>query len=114
MLLRLYGLFLVGAIPVAVLATLDVQDRAGHYYDDLHSQVRQLQLGLVLSIIAGVLLVVLWPLAKPRLHQANGTPPITPGRDRRGGRMCPGARHGRRCGRSGRRSCIRAAHQTHW
>ena len=71
MLLRLYGLFLVGAIPVAVLATLDVQDRAGHYYDDLHSQVRQLQLGLFLSTIAGVLLLVLWPLAKPRLHQAT-------------------------------------------
>ncbi len=80
MLLRLYGLFLVGAIPVAVLATLDVQDRAGHYYDDLHSQVRQLQLGLFLSTIAGVLLLVLWPLRQPASPPGDGTPPITPGR----------------------------------
>jgi hypothetical protein len=69
MLLRLYGLFLVGAVPVAVLGTLDAQDRAGHYYDDLHTQVVQLQVGLSLSIVAGAVVVLLWPLARTRLHR---------------------------------------------
>lgn len=72
MLLRLYGLFLVGAIPVAVLGTLDVQDRAGHYYDDLHGQVVELQRGLEFSIVVGALLVLLWPLVRPRLHRSTG------------------------------------------
>jgi hypothetical protein len=68
-LLRLYGLFLVGAIPVAVLATFDVQVRAGNYYDDLHSQVHQLQIGLSVSFILGALLVLLWPRARPHLYR---------------------------------------------
>jgi hypothetical protein len=71
-LLRLYGLFLVGAIPVAVLGILDVQDRAGHYYDDLHTQVVQLQLGVSFSIVAGALVVLVWPLARVPLHRATG------------------------------------------
>ncbi len=71
-LLRLYGFFLVGAVPVAVLATVDVQVRGGAYYHDLHSQVVELQLGLSVSIIAGALLVLLWPLAKPRLYRPIG------------------------------------------
>ncbi len=72
LLLRLYGLFLVGAIPVAVLATLDVQIRGGQYYDDLHSQVVELQLGLSGSILAGAFLVLLWPVAKRHLHRPTG------------------------------------------
>jgi hypothetical protein len=71
MLLRLYVYFLVGAIPVAVLATLDVQIRGGTYYDDLHSQVLELQRGLSASIVAGALLVLLWPLARPHSRRAT-------------------------------------------
>lgn len=56
-----YGAFLVGAVPVAVLALIDVQDRAGHYYDDLHSQVRQLQLGVGAAVVVGVAAVLLGP-----------------------------------------------------
>jgi hypothetical protein len=61
---RLYGAFILGAIPVAVLGTIDIQDRSGRYYDDLHGQVHQLQVGLLAATVAALLLVILWPLAR--------------------------------------------------
>jgi hypothetical protein len=63
---KLYGAFLLGAVPVAVLATIDVQRHAGHYYDDLHSQVHQLQVGFGASAIAGLVLLLVWPLVRRR------------------------------------------------
>jgi len=65
---RMCGAFLLGAAPVGVLGTIDIQDRAGHYYDDLHSEVHQLQLGLAASIVVAVGLVALWPLVRPTLR----------------------------------------------
>jgi hypothetical protein len=62
---KMYGAFVMGALPVAVLATIDVQRHAGHYYDDLHSQVHQLQLGFGASAIAGVVVLLGWPLVRP-------------------------------------------------
>jgi hypothetical protein len=61
---KMYGAFVLGAVPVAVLATIDVQRHAGHYYDDLHSQVHELQLGFAASAIAGVLVLLGWPLVR--------------------------------------------------
>jgi hypothetical protein len=60
-LLRLYGAFLVGAVPVAVLATIDVANRSRSYYSALHSQVRDLRLGVVASFVAALVLLAVWP-----------------------------------------------------
>jgi hypothetical protein len=65
-LVRMYAAVVAAAVPVAILGTVDVADRAGHYYIDLSSQVRQLKLGLAGSALAGVVVVALWPLIAPR------------------------------------------------
>jgi hypothetical protein len=71
-LVRMYGVFLLGAVPVAVLGTIDVQDRAGRYYDDLHQEVHQLQVGLEVSIILGLAAIAVWPLVRSRLTGIRG------------------------------------------
>ncbi|MGE5762669.1 MAG: hypothetical protein ACM3ZF_01915 [Mycobacterium leprae] len=57
-LLRMYGVVLVGAVPPAVLGLVDVVHHAGRYYTDLHGQVRTLQAGLALSVVAAVALLL--------------------------------------------------------
>jgi hypothetical protein len=64
---RMFGVFLIGAVPVAVLGTVDVIKLAGTYYDDLHTQVREIQLGLLVSFAAAAVLVVVWPFARSHL-----------------------------------------------
>jgi hypothetical protein len=63
---RMFGVFLLGAIPVAIVGTTDVVKLAGTYYNDLGVQVRQIQLSLVASAVVAIVLVVAWPFA--RLH----------------------------------------------
>jgi len=63
---KLHAGVLVGLLPVAALGTVDVSERAGQYYADLHSQIHELWLGMAGSVLlAGVLLVVA-PLLSPR------------------------------------------------
>lgn len=57
---RISGAVLLGAVPVTVLGLYDVERRAGHYYDDLHSQVHQLQEALGASAGLGLILLVVW------------------------------------------------------
>jgi hypothetical protein len=58
---RLHGAALLGVLPTAILGTIDVQRRAGHYYDDLHAQVTKLYLALGLSVAVALVLVALAP-----------------------------------------------------
>jgi hypothetical protein len=59
--LRLYGAVLIGAVPVAVLGTIDVRWRSRLYYVALRSQVIHLYLAMIASIVISLLLVLLWP-----------------------------------------------------
>jgi hypothetical protein len=67
-LLRPYAAVLLGATLPAIIGTIDVQRRAGTYYDDLHSQMIRLYLALGLSVIIALVLVILWP----RLGRVRG------------------------------------------
>jgi hypothetical protein len=58
---RMYGVVLLGAIPMTVLGTIDLIYRTGGYYTALHSQVTLLRFGFVASAVAGLVLVVVWP-----------------------------------------------------
>jgi hypothetical protein len=42
---RMFGVFLIGAVPVAMLATVDVAKLAGTYYSALHKQLHQIETG---------------------------------------------------------------------
>ena len=65
------GWGLLGVVPPAVLATFDVQRRAGLYYDDLSSQMHALYLLLAVTITLAVVFVGLWS-ARPELaHRAS-------------------------------------------
>jgi hypothetical protein len=64
---RAYAAVAAGLLPVAALGTFDVRNRAGHYYADLHGQVHQLQVGLLLSVALAVAVVTIWPLLSGRL-----------------------------------------------
>jgi Dolichyl-phosphate-mannose-protein mannosyltransferase len=57
---------LIGAVPVALLGTFDVIERAGAYYTDLHAQMRLLQLAMAASVLAAVVLLAVWPRLAPR------------------------------------------------
>jgi hypothetical protein len=63
---RMFGVFLLGAFPVAILGAVDVVKLAGTYYHDLRHQVHQIQAGLAVSFIIGVILVIVWPYARSR------------------------------------------------
>jgi hypothetical protein len=74
-LLRLHAAALLGVLPTAILGTVDVQRRAGHYYGDLHSQVTKLYLALGLSVALALALVALAPrlaAARPWLAAQRG------------------------------------------
>ena len=66
-LIRLHAGVLIGLIPVAVLGTVDVIARAGHYYADLHSQIHQLRLGMAGSVLLAGALVVVVPRLSSRM-----------------------------------------------
>ena len=57
---RMAGAVLLGAAPVSVLGLIDVERRAGHYYDDLHTDVHRLQVGLAGSALFGVAVLIVW------------------------------------------------------
>lgn len=63
---------LIGAVPVAMLGTLDVILRAGRYYADLHDQVLRLQLSMAGSLLLAVALLVVWPTLAPRAAGVTG------------------------------------------
>jgi hypothetical protein len=63
---RLHLAVIIGAVPVALLGTFDVIERAGRYYADLHTQIHQMWLGLAASVVAAVVLLVVWPRLAPR------------------------------------------------
>lgn len=63
---------LIGAVPVAILGTIDVIERGGRYYADLHAQILQLQLAMAASILVAVLLLAVWPHVAPRAAGATG------------------------------------------
>ena len=63
---RMFGVFLIGAIPVAVLGTVDVVTLAGTYYHDLRGSVHRIQAAFVASLVIAVVLVVGWPYARSR------------------------------------------------
>jgi hypothetical protein len=67
-LLRPYAAVLLGATLPAIIGTLDVQRRAGTYYDDLRSQMIRLYVALGLSVIIALVVVILWP----RLGRVRG------------------------------------------
>jgi len=69
---RLTGSALAGALPVAVIGVYDVQNRSGHYYADLHSEVHLLQVGLIISTLVAVAVVGIWALVGRRLSAAVG------------------------------------------
>jgi hypothetical protein len=60
-LLRMYGVVLVGALPMTILGTIDVMYRTGGYYTALRGQVTLLRLGFTMSIVGALVLVVVWP-----------------------------------------------------
>lgn len=68
---QLFGGVALGAAPVAIVGTVDVVSRSGRYYHDLHSDVHKLQLGLVASVVAGVLVIGLWPIVSSRSSGAR-------------------------------------------
>ena len=57
---RMAGAVLLGAAPVSVLGLIDVERRAGHYYDDLRTDVHRLQVGLAGSAVLGVAVLIVW------------------------------------------------------
>jgi hypothetical protein len=57
----LEGSFVVGVVPVVAIGSFDLMRRAGHYYDDLHSDVHRLQLGVGAAFVIAVALLVIWP-----------------------------------------------------
>jgi hypothetical protein len=57
-LLRVYGAVLLGALPTALVGTIDVQRRAAVYYHGLHSEVSHLYAFLALSALASIVIVV--------------------------------------------------------
>jgi hypothetical protein len=61
---RMFAFVLLGAIPVALLGTVDVVKLAGTYYNDLHTPVREIQAGLTASFVLGLVLVIGWPYAR--------------------------------------------------
>jgi hypothetical protein len=63
---RMHFGVIIGAVPVALLGTFDVIERAGRYYADLHTQIHQMWLGLAASVVAAVVLLVVWPRLAPR------------------------------------------------
>ncbi len=68
---RVMAAFVAGAIPVVVLGLYDLMNRAGTYYDDLHSSVHRLQLGFGASIVVAVALILLWPAIAPRVRSTT-------------------------------------------
>jgi hypothetical protein len=56
---------LIGAVPIALLGTFDVIERAGHYYSDLWPQIRQLRLAMAISVLVSVVLLAVWPRLAP-------------------------------------------------
>ena len=56
---RMCAAVALGALPLAVLGTIDVRDRAGSYYTDLGSEVTRLHGAFVLSVVAGLVLVLM-------------------------------------------------------
>lgn len=54
------GAVFAGVLPAAVLGTIDVQNHAGEYYDDLSSEVHQLYIALLLSVIVAIIFLVGW------------------------------------------------------
>ena len=68
---RMYVLVALAAAPMIALGTVDLMYRATGYYAALGSQVSMLRLGFLLSAVAGVVLVVIWPRL-PALQQWAG------------------------------------------
>ena len=64
-LLRVFAAVLIGVVPPALLGTYDVQRFAGNYYRDLRPQVISLYHSLALATVAGVIIVIVWPLVRP-------------------------------------------------
>ncbi len=64
---KMFGVFLIGVAPVAVLGTFDVVTLAGTYYDDLHTPVHELYTGLSVSFVIGVVLALAGPYARSHL-----------------------------------------------
>ena len=63
---RLFGALAVGVVPPALLGTIDVQRRAGQYYDALHHEMRQLYLLLAVCLVVALGVMVFRPrLAHP-------------------------------------------------
>jgi hypothetical protein len=65
---RMSATVVVAAAPIAVLGLYDVERRAGHYYDDLHSDVHLLQRGFEVSALLGLLVVLVWSLLGSRIR----------------------------------------------
>jgi hypothetical protein len=68
---RMVGVFLVGAIPVAVLGTVDVVSLSGTYYHDLRGSVRPMVAGLFASLLVAVVLIIGGPYARSRFAGAR-------------------------------------------
>ena len=64
-LLRVFAGVVLGALPSALLGTIDLQRRAGRYYDDLHSEVTSLYRALALAAAVALIIAVLWPRIGP-------------------------------------------------
>jgi hypothetical protein len=67
----MFGVFVLGAAPVALLGTVDVVKLAGTYYDDLHTPVHEIQAGLVASFILAVILVICGPYARSHFGRSR-------------------------------------------
>ena len=59
-LVRVLAFGLAGVIPAAVLGTLDVQARAGQYYDDLSPQMHSLYKLLAVTTALALVIVISW------------------------------------------------------
>jgi hypothetical protein len=64
---RMFGVVVLGAVPVALLGSVDVVKLAGTYYDDLHTPVHEIQVGFTASLVFAIFLVICWPYARSRL-----------------------------------------------
>ncbi len=60
-LLQMYATILLGLLAPAALGTLDLQRRAGHYYQDLHSHVASLYSVLLITTAVAVVAVIAGP-----------------------------------------------------